>query len=157
MFKAVVKTWVVNEDDLSCDDMLKLSDPVTYWTRIQDRGALLHVSAEFFQFMKILEEKVREVLNPQTLPNFANCDVVLDVGVRVQSNPDILTSFRSLVEKQLTSEELCHVLLDQVMTSWIASKARLVTNQYIFKLKDAKKGSVSKMGTPALRKTLDKH
>ena len=154
LFSDVVQTWVTHADD---EDDATLCDAITYWTRLQDRGGLLHCKPEFFHFMKIVEFNVQHILNKDTLPEFAGKDIVTEVGSLIKSNTEVLHAYKKLLKDKITSEELCDILLDQVLTSWIACKARQVTKQYIFKMKQSKTGNMSRMGTPALRKTVDKH
>lgn len=107
--------------------------------------------------MKVLEFHIQEIWNWETLPNFAGKDVISCVGSQVKGNNEVIEAFKTLIAGVLLSDELCDALLDQVRTCWIGSKARQVTKQYICKLKDSKQGNTSRMGTPALRKVLDKY
>jgi hypothetical protein len=154
LFEAVVKSWVPKET-VDVEDA-KLCDSVTYWTHLQDRGGLLHCNAKFFQFMKILESHLCKIMNCKTLPKFDNCDIVIVVGGQLKDIPELSTAFQTLVGPHVLSEDLCQALFDQVLTCWITTKARHVTKQYCLKLREAKQGNLTKRGTPALRKTLDK-
>ena len=154
IYADVVRTWC--SKDVMDEDGSQLSDPVTYWTRLQDRGGLIHCSAKFFQFMKVLESSVQEILNWKTLPNYAGQDITLAVGGKVKAKADVKLAFQSLIEHALTSDQLCEVLLDQVIVCWVGSKSRQVAKQYIYYLKQSKHGEAARLGTPAFRKTLDK-
>ena len=152
LFADVVRCWIS-----AGNQSRKLTADVTAWTQSCDRGGLYHISVEFFHFMKILEENVEQILHWETLTQFAGQDVILEVGGQLKANDDVTEAFKALMKDSVLSEELSEVLFDQVVMSWVATKARQVVNQYINKRKSTDKGSVSKKGTPALRKTLDKH
>lgn len=155
LFSDVVSTWVTQAGKSSDNDRV-LADPITYWTHLQDRGGLLHCSPDFFHFMKVVEFHVQHTLNRQTLPRFAGKDIVTEVGNTVKAVDEVLCAFKKLLKEQVISEPLCEALLDQVLTCWISCKARQVTKQYVYDMKQARTGNTSRMGTPALRKTIDK-
>ena len=138
-----MKRWVQNEGTM-CD--ATLIDPVTYWTRLQDRGGLVHCTPDFFHFMKVVEGTLQKLLTKDTLPHFTGKDIIVEVASQLKQSDMILQSFRRLTEAQLASEELSEALLDQMLTCWVGCKTRQVVKQYIFKVKQQKKGNVSRMG-----------
>ena len=148
LYLDVVKTWATPSDTLVADD-------VTQWTMCQDRGGLIFCSAEYYHFMKTIEEYLQPLLNSDKISSFAGKNVVPVMLAHLKSIVEVQTSFRSLIGYMLISEVLCEGLLDEVLTCWIHAKCRQVVRSYIYRLKsNSSKGVSLRMGVPALRKTL---
>ena len=149
LYLDVVRTWACPSDTV-------LSDDVTKWTKSQDRGGLIHCSAEYYHFMKTVEAYLAPLLNKDTVVKFAGEDIVPVMLGKLKSATEIITSFQSLIGYTVMSEVLCQGLLDEVLTCWVHAKGRQVVRAYIYALKsDRSKGVGLRMGVPALRKTLD--
>jgi hypothetical protein len=157
LYLDVIKTWSVSNNRSSENsELTTLTDKVISWTTIQNRGGLIFCSPRFFQFMKVVEVVVRKELNIETLPNFAGKDIFPVVVGRVKTSRQIQKEFRVLIGYNVLSEKLCEGLLEEVLCCWVAMRARQLTKKYTFNLKMTK-GGASRMGTPSLRKTIDKH
>ena len=159
LYRSVVETWAKcaeQENPYNASTDPRLTEEVTEWTSTQDRGGLLYCSPEFFAFMKMLEIQFQKLFHVDNIVNFAGKNVVPVLVSKLKGSCSILETFRNLVHHDLSDETLCEGLLDEVLSSWVYTRANRVVKQYIFKLSNTKGHTVSKMGTPALRKTLDK-
>ena len=145
-----MKTWTVEPEEST------LVPNVQAWTKSLDRGGLLHSSPHFFQFMKVVEILVRELLNTKTIASFAGENVVPTILGKVKAMVHVQEAFKALVGYHLSSEELCEGLLDELLVKWIQCKARRAVENYTFELKTKRKGKACRSETAAMRKTLDK-
>ena len=156
LFLNIVHRWAEPLQSSEGADAV-LSDSVKSWTLAQDRGSLLYCSAHFFHFMKLVELKTRALLNTNTITSYAGKNIVPTVAGEIKSCSDVKDSFKTLIGSDILNESLCEALMDDVLTSWIAIRAPQAAKQYIYSRRSTgKTGTTCRMGTPALRKTLDK-
>ena len=155
LYLDIVKTWAHTKAEWEASQSLAYD--VTQWTVVQDRGGLLYCSTDFYQFMKIVEVEVRSLLNVRTITKFAGENIVPVIVGELKQKATVCRAFRLLIVYDLQTEKLSEGLLDEVLSAWVCSKAKNVVHKYIFSEKQKGRATVSKMGTPALRKTLDKH
>ena len=156
LFLQIVQKWTEPVDS-SHEGEAMLSEEVTAWTAAQDRGSLIHCSPKFFHFMKLVELKTREKVNSKTISSFAGKNIIPIVAGYVKGCPQVQDNFKTLVGFDILNEFLSEALLDDLVMTWTAMKARQASKKFIFDLRTSKEEQVSRMGTPALRKTLDKH
>ena len=64
--------------------------------------------------------------------------------------------FQNLIDHCIMNDKRYEALLDEVLSSWVATRARQVAKKYIFEMKMSGAKKASRMGTPALREKLDK-
>lgn len=158
-FLEVVRKWAEpNDVSPTGEEDCVLASEVTAWTAAQDRGGLTHCSPRFYHFMKAVELKVRPILNSKTLSSFAGQNIIPIVAGQVKACEDIKEKFRNLVHHNILDENLCEALLDELIVSWVATKANQALKKYLFdqRSNSTNEGKISRMGTPAMRKTLDK-
>jgi hypothetical protein len=70
---------------------------------------------------------VQQQLKKRVCLRFAGKDIVLEVGSRLKCNQEVVDAYKTLRKDELTSDDLCDVLLDQVITCWVSCKAKYVT------------------------------
>jgi hypothetical protein len=159
LFLQVLNKWSQDIEESEFGEETRLTKEVTAWTDSQNRGGLIYCSPKFFQFMKLVEVKVRKVLNAKTLPQFAGKNIIPIVVGELKSSPAIQDKFKDLVGFDVLNGDLCEALLDEVLSSWVAAKANQALRKYTFEKRgeNSKQSQLSRMGTPAMRKTIDKH
>ena len=156
LFLEVVKTWAIPREYDSDGEEITLTEDVTEWSKQIDRGGLIHCSPKFFGFMKVVENNLRVLLNTITFPSFAEQNIVPIVAGKLKCNKQVQEHFKNLIDYCINDAELYEALLDEVLSRWVAIRARQVAKKYTFEIKMSNTKKASRMGTPALRKTLDK-
>ena len=149
----VVRSWIRSSKSQPEGDIAESCE----WTLMQDRGGLVQVSQEFFRFMISVEEATAPILNHTTIDSFRDENIIPVVASQLKAMPNVQVAWQGVVADRLQSEELCEALLEEVLKSWVSTKANQAVKLYIFNAKQKKSGSAARMGTPALRKTIDKH
>ena len=156
LFLDVLKGWSTPTEGYDFGEESQLADEVTAWTVAQDRGSLIHCAPRFYNFIKCVELRVRIEVNSQKLPVYAGKNIVPIVHERIRTCTAVREAFHNLILHDLSNDQLCEALLDDILVTWIMLKARQAVKKYIFDTKLATPGVASRMGAPALRKTLDK-
>lgn len=150
LYKEVRSSWIGDKDDTDVPEGVK------EWTKAQDCGGLLYVDGKFYYFMLEVEMVIRPLVNCDTLPQYRDTGMLTTVVEKLKNNENVLVKWRQLVDGKLESSELSEKLLDQVLNSWVVTRGTQAVMSYTFHAKVTKVGNSSRMGTPALRKTLDK-
>ena len=123
MFLEVVRKWTeaVEESQLGVESTL--SEVITSWTAVQDRGGLIHCSPKLYHFMKEVNRKVRGHLSAEALPTFAGKNIIPIIAKDIKCCPAIQELFKSLIGCDILSETLCEALFDEILVTWIATKS----------------------------------
>ena len=134
LFVYVVGNWICPPD----------SDEEDY------RGGFLNCYAPFYLFMKVVECRVRLLLRPDNLPDYAGRDIMPEIVGKLKSSLRVQESFRALIGYSISDERLCEALLNAVLTSWVCYKANQTIRQYLDMLRQQRKDCIEKMEQPAM-------
>ena len=115
LYLDVIATWATPSDRVLCDD-------IQQWTKCQDRGGLTYCTAEYYQFMKTVECHLKSLLNKENISQYSGEKVVPVMVHRLKSFSSVRSAFQKLIGYTLTSEELCHGLLEEVLVCWVHTK-----------------------------------
>ena len=93
-------------------------------------------------------------MNAKTLPMFSGRAIFDTVTAEIKYCPDVQSQFKILVGYDISHDKLCETLLDEILRAWVSSKTNQAVKKYTFDKRTS--AAVARMGTPAMRKTLDK-
>lgn len=149
LFLSIVEEWVAPGSD-------NLPDDITTWLDMQDRSGLLKINTGFYSFMKESEPELRKHWNVQLLPKYMNQNALPVLMSEVKSSLVVQQARRDLIGDSIENDILSEVLLEDTLQIWTLMRIRQVVQLYIFNCKQKSDTPLSRKGTPALRKTLDK-
>lgn len=159
LYSNIIANWTYrpDENESLCSQRLdgKLAQEVTSWTAAKDRGGLLYCSPCFYNLMKVIEINLQNLVSVDNIDTFSEVNIVPFLVDNLKNTQVVLDAFHRLIQLDVTHES-CDGLLDEVLTSWVFIRVNRIVKQFLCK-QNQKGGVVSKMGTPALRKTLDKY
>ena len=150
---SIIDSWTLKADDDGNYD--SLYSYTLSWTEKINRGGLMVVNDEFYQFIKHVESVARTVLNKSFMISYCGEDL-RDVLLKKFLKHELIDKSWCSLTHNVDNESLKDAIKLAILKKWISIRARSFVNAWLqaVKRKAGRRSEISSKSEPSLRKTL---